>query len=155
MFHVECNRFNDVIELSCLLKYLEHHDVPCERSGLVGEQVGDQSELLVDVRRVAPGRRLRSLGVTHLAVPREEHGGGELLHLDAHVHADGDDVRVEDEPDQGSVEAVLEVAVGEVAEVPRVLQLLAAGLAGLEERKRIVVVVVVAVAAVLADVVEI
>ena len=48
--------------------------------GLVGEEVGDEAELLVDVGGVG-GRRNVALGVVQLKVPPEEFGAQELLDL--------------------------------------------------------------------------
>ena len=41
---------------------LEDHDVPGERARLVGEEVRDEAELLVDVGRVAPGHTIMLAG---------------------------------------------------------------------------------------------
>ena len=99
---------------------MEHHDVLRERARLVREEVGDQPELLVDVRGVADGPDVPLL-VVEVEVPAEEHGGAELLDLDADVHADGDDVVVEDQPHQEDVEAGLEVLFVGLTQVPVVV----------------------------------
>ena len=61
--------------------------------------MSDKSKLLVDIRGVTLGR-LPPLLVIQLAVPLELQARQELLHLQANVHGEGDDVVVEDHPQQ-------------------------------------------------------
>ena len=57
------------------------------------------AQLLVEVGAVALGRLVRVL-VVQVEVPGEEHGAEELLELQGHVQADGDDVVEEDKVGQ-------------------------------------------------------
>ena len=61
--------------------------------------MSDKAELFVDVRGVTL-RRLISLLVVQLVVPLELQARQELLHLEADEHGEGDDVVVEDHPQQ-------------------------------------------------------
>ena len=61
---------------------LELHDVPGERAGLVGEDVLDLAQLLVEVGRPRVGVGLRLL-VVHLLVPVDEVRLDELDELQA------------------------------------------------------------------------
>ena len=61
--------------------------------------MSDKSKLLVDIGGVALGR-LVSLLVVQLAVPLKLQARQELLHLEANVHGEGDDVVVEDHPQE-------------------------------------------------------
>ena len=61
--------------------------------------MSDKAELFVDVRGVTL-RRLISLLVVQLVVPLELQARQELLHLQADIHREGDDVVVEDHPQQ-------------------------------------------------------
>ena len=58
---------------------LEDHDVPGERARLVGEEVRDEAELLVDVGRVA-ARPDVPLRVVQLQVPPEKLAERLLIH---------------------------------------------------------------------------
>ena len=63
---------------------LELHDVPGKRAGLVGEDVLDLAQLLVEVGRPRVGVGLRLL-VVHLLVPVDEVRLDELDELQAHL----------------------------------------------------------------------
>lgn len=97
---------------------MKDHNIPGQRSGLIGEQMCDQSQLLIDIGRVALCPDVPFL-VIHVDVPREEHAGQELLHFDADVHGDGDDVVVQHQPDQRHVEAFQRGTFYGFAKVPK------------------------------------
>ena len=61
--------------------------------------MSDKTKLLVDIGGVTLGR-LPPLLVVQLVVPLELEARQELLHLEANVHGEGDDVVVEDHPQQ-------------------------------------------------------
>ena len=61
--------------------------------------MSDKSKLLVDIGGVTLGR-LPALLVVQLVVPLELQARQELLHLEADKHGQGDDVVVEDHPQQ-------------------------------------------------------
>ena len=63
------------------------------------EEMSDKSKLLVDIGGVTLGR-LPALLVVQLVVPLELQARQELLHLEADEHGEGDDVVVEDHPQQ-------------------------------------------------------
>ena len=68
----------------------------CSRSP---EKMSDKAELLIDIGGVTLSRLLPLL-VVQLTVPLELQACQELLHLEADVHGEGDDVVVEDHPQQ-------------------------------------------------------
>ena len=68
----------------------------CSRSP---EKMSDKAELLVDIGGVTLSRLLPLL-VVQLTVPLELQAGQELLHLQANVHGEWDDVVVEHHPQQ-------------------------------------------------------
>ena len=61
--------------------------------------MSDKTKFFVDIWGVALGR-LVPLSVVQLAIPLELEAGQELLHLQANVHGEWDDVVVEHHPQQ-------------------------------------------------------